>query len=205
MTTSFQLDATLEFAARTGSIMECAPQRPVLDMPLTLPSSGDDGLILLPEGEDWSTLNHRSRAAQCRRALRTRAPFVLADLLALTLSALIAQATMWLVYPPAAAFLGPAAPFALFPLIAAYGLSALYSEIWVHPVIEFRQLTHVSTLGLLAAAVGGSLAWPFPLWCAAAWIATVILVPLFRTVQAARWRTSRACCWRRRAAGSGRS
>ncbi len=188
MTTSFQLDATLEFAARTGTMRESVTDRvtaPPLAEPimrLAPPVAADDGLILDWDAADRSTLNCASIGAQCRRALRMRAPFVLADVLALMLSAVMAQGAMWLVYPPAAACLGPAAALAMLPLIVAYGLSALYSEIWVHPVIEFRQLTHVSTVGLLAAALGGMLAWPFPLWCAAAWVGTVIMVPLFRTV-----------------------
>src|SRR5258706_6180424 len=165
MTTSFQLDATLEFAARTGTVRESVPDRvtaPPLAEPimrLAPPVAADDGLILDWDAADRSTLNCASIGAQCRRALRMRAPFVLADVLALMLSAMIAQGAMWLVYPAAAACLGPAAALALLPLIGAYGLSALYSGIWVHPVIEFRQPKHVSNVGFLAAAFGGMLSW----------------------------------------------
>jgi Undecaprenyl-phosphate galactose phosphotransferase WbaP len=202
MTTSFELDATLEFATRTGTMKEAtAPEwsatvaEPI--MPPTAPEAAvtatatataaaaateADGLICGWDAEDRSTLSAASIGVQCRRALRMRAPFLIADVLALVLAALIAQGAMWLIYPPAAACLGLAAPLALLPLIIAYGLSALYSEIWVHPVIEFRQLTHVSTVGLVAAAVGGTLAWPFPLWCVAAWMGTVVFVPLLRTL-----------------------
>src|SRR5689334_22875448 len=75
--------------------------------------------------EDWSTLNEASVATQFRRAVRTRAPFLLADLLALVLSSVAAQGMMWLVYPPAAQALGPLAPVALFPLVIVFWLSEL--------------------------------------------------------------------------------
>ena len=52
----------------------------------------------------------------------------------------------------------------LLPLILAYGLSDLYSEIWAHPVIELRQLTHVNTIAMVAAAVAGLAAPPLSLW-----------------------------------------
>src|SRR5438876_523459 len=64
--------------------------------------------------EDWSTLNEASLARQLRRAVRTRAPFLVADLLALVLSSLAAQGLMWVIYPPAGQILGPMAPVALF-------------------------------------------------------------------------------------------
>jgi Undecaprenyl-phosphate galactose phosphotransferase WbaP len=181
MAIGFQLDAKHEFtvrgAARTSALSE-APQ--TLDAAIPLPAPLEQ--VVSYEGQDWSTLNEASLSRQWRRAMLMRAPFVLGDILALALAATLAQWTMRLLYPPAAASLGHAAPFALLPLILAYGLGALYSEIWVHPVIEFRQLTHITTLGMLAAAIGGSLAWPFPLWCAAAWLPAVLLVPLCRTV-----------------------
>jgi len=61
-------------------------------------------------------------------------------------------------------------------------MSDLYSEIWVHVVVEFRQLTRVNTIALIAAAAGGVLAHPIPVWCAAAYPAVIILVPCLRTI-----------------------
>jgi len=181
MAVGFQLDAKQEFTARGGGrVGALSGEADVVEPPLALPAAVEPAVLY--EGQDWSTLNELSLAAHWRRALVVRAPFVLADVTALVLAAMAAQWTMRLVYPPAAAHLGWVAPLALLPLIIAYGLGALYSEIWVHPAIEFRQLTHITTLGMLAAAVGGALAWPFPLWCVAAWVGALVLVPLFRTV-----------------------
>src|SRR5439155_25119189 len=81
-----------------------------------------------------------------------------------------------------AGHIGWVAALALLPLVLAYWMSDLYSQIWVHPVVELRQLTHVNTVGLIAAAAGGILAHPIPVWCAAAYPAVVVLVPLFRAV-----------------------
>ncbi len=134
------------------------------------------------DGESWTTPDSTALSMVFRRCVRTTAPFVIADLMALTLSGLIAQVMCSLWYPTAAQCVGSAAAVVLYPLIAAYWLSDLYSEIWVHPVIELRQLTHISTMGLLAAAAGGVLAGPFPVWCGLAWAGTVTLVPLLRTV-----------------------
>src|SRR4051812_24955576 len=129
MTTSFQLDATLEFATRTGTMKEAAAPEwsatvaePVMrlaapDAPATatatVTATEADGLIFGWDAEDRSTLSAASIGMQCRRALRMRAPFLIADVLALALAALVAQGTMCLIYPPAAACLGAAAPLAL--------------------------------------------------------------------------------------------
>jgi Undecaprenyl-phosphate galactose phosphotransferase WbaP len=76
----------------------------------------------------------------------------------------------------------------LLPLLAGYWLGGIYSEIWIHPAVEFRQLTHISTIMLLGALAGGALAGPYLIeWAAVAWAVTVILVPLLRNV-------ARACC-----------
>ena len=194
MSTSYGLNAGMELEVHK-SALRALPVRerpeagiglvasPIeIDRPVPSAAGTPAAAVSAFPSEDWSTLNEASVATQFRRAVRTRAPFLLADLLALVLSSVAAQGMMWLVYPPAAQALGPLAPVALFPLVVVFWLSELYSEIWVHPVIEFRQLSRVSTVCLLAAALGGAMAWPFPLWCVAAWMSTVVLVPLMRTV-----------------------
>ncbi len=117
-----------------------------------------------------------------RRSLRTLAPFLIADLIALMISGLLGQMLLWMVSPTMAGSLGWAAAIALWPLIPVYWLGGLYSEIWVHPVIELRQLSHSTTVALLAAAAGGMVAWPAPLWFLAAWCGAIILVPLCRVL-----------------------
>src|SRR5687767_10214196 len=87
-----------------------------------------------------------------RFTVRTVAPFVLADVLSLAIVAWAAQAAVRALWVDP----GLASPWwgtlALLPLMGGYWLSGIYSEIWIHPAIEFRQLTHVNTVGLLCAA-----------------------------------------------------
>jgi Undecaprenyl-phosphate galactose phosphotransferase WbaP len=70
----------------------------------------------------------------------------------------------------------------LLPLVVAYWVSGLYSEIWLHPVIELRQLTHLTSIVLLAAAGGGIVRPILLVWCLAAWPVALFFVPLFRAV-----------------------
>mgnify|MGYP001040011021 CR=1 FL=1 len=116
------------------------------------------------------------------RSLRTIAPIVLSDMLALSLSGCIAQLLMMVVLPEAAALVGWAAPLALLPMVLAYWLNDLYVEIWLHPVIELRQMTHLTTVGMISAMAAGMLIWPLPLWCLAAFLPATALVPLGRVV-----------------------
>ena len=122
-----------------------------------------------------------STVGAIRRELRTLAPFVISDVISLVLAGLVTYFVLLFVYPAAAQQVGRAAPLALLPLLVAYWLGGLYAEIWVHPVVEFRQFTHITTVCLLAAAAGGSLAWPFPIWCFVAWPVCATLVPMLRT------------------------
>src|SRR5665213_142121 len=115
-----------------------------------------------------------------RRVMRTTAPLLAADVLGLMLAGLVARAALLLALPDAGTALGWTAPVALLPVLFAYWLSDLYAEVWVHPVVELRQLTHLTSIGLLAAALGGLLAPGLPIWCLAVWPVAVVLVPLFR-------------------------
>ncbi|HEY8666894.1 MAG TPA: undecaprenyl-phosphate galactose phosphotransferase WbaP [Tepidisphaeraceae bacterium] len=137
---------------------------------------------LLMESDGQTVPDSQALAKVFWRSVRTMAPIILADVLGLALAGLFAQGLLHWIHPEAVRNAGWAMPLALLPLIAAYWLNDLYSQIWVHPVIEFRQLTHVNTVGLMAAAAGGILAPPLPLWCLAAWPAAVALVPMLRTI-----------------------
>jgi Undecaprenyl-phosphate galactose phosphotransferase WbaP len=132
----------------------------------------------LGTGSEWTHL---------RRSLRTAAPLVFADAVALILAGVLAQLAIGKLYPSAAPYLGGLAAVALLPLMAAYWLSDLYSEVWVHPVVEFRQLTRITSVVLVAAAIGALSAPPLPLWCGLAGLGAAVLVPLARTV-------ARHCC-----------
>jgi Undecaprenyl-phosphate galactose phosphotransferase WbaP len=119
-----------------------------------------------------------------RRALRTSLPLVLADGVGLSLAGLVACAALGAVASPAVAPAPWAAVAALSPLIVVFWLAGLYSEIWVHPVIEFRQLTRVGAAAALGAAAGAAAAgaWGVSLWYLLAWPVLACVVPLLRTV-----------------------
>ncbi len=125
------------------------------------------------------------------RAIRTTAPIVIADVVGLALAGIIAESlTRWLVGVQGPLH-GWGAPIVMLPLLAAYWLTQLYSEIWIHPVMELRQITQITTLAMLAAGIGAMVSWPLGIWCFFAWAAVVSLVPMLRTV-------ARAVCSQRR-------
>ncbi len=116
------------------------------------------------------------------RVTRTMGPILVADIVAAILTALFARTVLAFFFGASAS--AWAAPLALLPLFIAWWLGGLYSQIWVHPAVELKQLTHVTTVVLLSAMAGGLVtqSWPLALWCLAAWPAAVALVPLMRNV-----------------------
>jgi Undecaprenyl-phosphate galactose phosphotransferase WbaP len=143
-----------------------------------------DGIALRHDA--WSSTDSAALGVTFRRAARTVGPFVAVDAVMLSFSALIAHGLMLALLPGAAVYVGSAAPVAMLPLLMTYWLTGLYSEIWVHPVVELRQLAHATTIGMFAGAMVGLLIWPFPIWCLVAWAMAVVLVPLGR-VSIRRW------------------
>lgn len=156
---------------------------PLVDMPVCREEVSENETCSVPDSTD-------SRIVQ-RRTVRTVAPYLISDMLALVVCGLFAHGVLWLTYPAAAAQMRWISPVALLPLMVIYAIGGLYSEIWVHPIIELRHLSHLNTIALFAAAAGGMMAPPFPLWCAAAWMAVLCLVPVCRAVM-------RHLCARRR-------
>jgi Undecaprenyl-phosphate galactose phosphotransferase WbaP len=137
---------------------------------------------LLDEGSGNSIPGSAAFAAICRRSVLMTLPIVVADLLALCAATWFAHGALHLLLPSGAAAVGWTAPLALTPIIFGFWVSGLYTEIWVHPAVELRQMTHLTTLVLLAAAAGSLLAAPMTLWCVAAWMIAVVLAPLLRTI-----------------------
>jgi Undecaprenyl-phosphate galactose phosphotransferase WbaP len=119
--------------------------------------------------------------AVARRSVATVLPVVCADAFALVACAVLVQlATYFLHDAPRPLLLGPAAA-SLLPLIIAYCLCGLYGEIWLHSVLELRQLTLVSTLSLAAAGVGAMMmGLASPIWLAVALLLVLAAVPLCR-------------------------
>jgi Undecaprenyl-phosphate galactose phosphotransferase WbaP len=117
------------------------------------------------------------------RSFRTVGPLLAGDLLALTCTGFFAQWVVGLVQGLGIHPLAWALSATLFPLVIAYWVSGLYSEIWLHPVIELRQLTHLTSIVLLAAAAAGGIVKPaLSVWYVAAWPAALFFVPLFRAI-----------------------
>jgi len=130
-------------------------------------------------------------SAVVRNSFLTIAPFVLSDMISLALAGLGAHAVLGWLYPEVAASAASLAVVSLFPLLLGYWLSGIYSEIWIHPAIEFRQLTHVSTMAMIAVMTVGIVAPPLAVWASVAWMSSVVIVPLLRTI-------ARACCVKRK-------
>jgi len=120
--------------------------------------------------------------ASASRTLVTVLPVVLADVCALLICAAAVQLSMHFLFGGTHSIIS-FATLALLPLIVAYWLSGLYSEIWLHSVLELRQLTHVSTVSLAAAAVGAMMTnVSSPLWHAFALVFVLFAVPISRRI-----------------------
>src|SRR5688572_17134905 len=136
----------------------------------------------------------RSLLPVVRSSLCTLCPFVAADALSLLLCGWIAQLAVEAISLPLS--LSPlSAAFAMLPLLVGYWLSGIYGEIWIHPAVEFRQLTHVNTIAMLCACGPAMIVSPnLAIWLLAAWASAVVVVPLLRNL-------ARAACVNRRGWG----
>jgi Undecaprenyl-phosphate galactose phosphotransferase WbaP len=135
---------------------------------------------------------HLARSRQLviiQQAFKTIAPLIAADIIGLAVTGAGSTLLLWLANHHSLAILRPVG-IVLLLLPIAYWLCGLYSAVGINPVLELRQLIQINTIGFLAAAVGGILAPPLPLWCLAAWVLSVGLVPYCRAT------TRRWCCRR---------
>lgn len=139
--------------------------------------------ITPPASAAWTTV--------LKRSIATLLPIALTDAVALIACGAVVQLSMQFLYAEPRPLLG-APTFALLPLIIAYWLSGLYSEIWLHSVLELRQMTYVSTVSITAAAVGGMMTGlSFPIWWAFALLLVLVAVPICRRI-IRRWCARRA-------------
>ncbi|MGN6507376.1 MAG: exopolysaccharide biosynthesis polyprenyl glycosylphosphotransferase [Tepidisphaeraceae bacterium] len=120
--------------------------------------------------------------ASAKRSLVTVGSFLASDAIALMGIALIADAVCSHIYPAGAFPTGWAAVFGLLPLLIAYAIYGLYTETWLHPVVESRWLSKVTTVAMLGMALCAFLSRPMAVWLMLAWLPAVVLVPLFRTI-----------------------
>jgi Undecaprenyl-phosphate galactose phosphotransferase WbaP len=116
------------------------------------------------------------------RTIKTLAPLLLSDVMGLILCGYAAMCVARILFPEVAAHYERFAPFALLPLIAVYGIAGLYTEIWVHPILELRTFSHLNTVALLAAAAGSFTSPAIALWFAVAWVFVMGIVPMFRSL-----------------------
>lgn len=128
------------------------------------------------------------------QGVRTTAPILASDLIAVAGSGILAACAVHLIKPQAPVLLeSMGVVLALLPL--AYWMCGLYAPVGASPILELRHLIQINSLGFIAAAVGGILAPPLPMWCLGAWVASVGLVPLLRSI--VRRQCARADWWGR--------
>jgi Undecaprenyl-phosphate galactose phosphotransferase WbaP len=113
------------------------------------------------------------------RFVKNTAPQLASDAISLVISGIVAEIAIRVTSRGEALHWQFAAVAAL-PLICAYWLGGLYSGIGVHPVTELREVFQFNTIAFGAAAIGTLFLPPVPLWCFAAWLASIALVPLAR-------------------------
>lgn len=114
------------------------------------------------------------------RQVRNIAPLLAGDLASMLASGLIAQSIVAMAVRSEVPLPWGLASVILFPLVFAYWLAGLYSGIGVHPVKEIRQIFQLNTISLSAAAIGAMSVSFLPLWCGAAWLTSIVLIPLVR-------------------------
>lgn len=114
------------------------------------------------------------------RKARNIAPLLAGDLMSMLLSGLIAQSIVRVVTHVDGPMSWGLAAVILFPLVLAYALAGQYAGIGVHPVKEIRQIFQLNTIALTAGAIGGVSISLLPFWCGAAWLISIVLVPLTR-------------------------
>ncbi len=132
------------------------------------------------EDATWA-LPQESFKADLRRTLRTVGPFVLGDLLALLASGAIALGMLSVVWHSTWSAVHVTGPVSLAVLMLTYLIGGLYQEMWVHPVVELRQIVRLNSAILAAAAAAGGFYHPlFAAWCALTWITAFLAVPMSR-------------------------
>jgi Undecaprenyl-phosphate galactose phosphotransferase WbaP len=130
----------------------------------------------------WALPDSVSPQQAFRRGLRTAGPFLLMDVTSLLIAALGATLVVRLISPSTYQSIGWTAPAAIALLVVFYWLGSLYTEVWIHPVVEMRQIIALNSVILLATAVGGLQSPALIMWCGITWLASFVLVPLSRVV-----------------------
>jgi Undecaprenyl-phosphate galactose phosphotransferase WbaP len=127
-----------------------------------------------------STPDGATFARHLNQSIKTAGPLLAADVIAVGLAGLLAQACIALLHPGAQPVAGTVVTLATIPIVLGYWLIGLYSEVWVHPALELRQTTLVTTIVTLAAGFASHWATPAAPWLVIAWVIAVPAVPLAR-------------------------
>ena len=127
-----------------------------------------------------STPDRATFSRHFNQSVKTAAPLFAADIIALAFAGLLAQACLALLQPDAPPLAASVMIFALVPIVLGYWLIGLYSEVWVHPAMELRQTTLVTTVVALAAGFAFRWATPTAPWLLIAWAMALPAVPLAR-------------------------
>ena len=108
------------------------------------------------EGETKSAPHITNRWTVLVRDINTVGPFMMADVLSLACSGLMSYTVLRLFGVVGMEKLFATAPVMLFPLLLVYIYAGLYTEIWIHPILELRSLAHINGLCIVCAAAGVS-------------------------------------------------
>lgn len=121
------------------------------------------------------------------QTFKCSAPLLAADLVALLMCGLLSAILVWPLYSHVLAIAQPMAVI-LGLVLLAYWICGLYSAMGVSPVLELKQIIQINSIAFVAAAVGGAVSPPIPLWCLGCCVLACGLVPFWRA-NARRW-----CC-----------
>ncbi len=130
----------------------------------------------------WALPDSASSSEVLRRSLKTAGPFFISDVLALLLAGGISALAVLLLFPQTFTAIAWTAPTVLALLLISYWLGGLYCEVWLHPVVELREIVGINTVVFVATAVGGLRFPPLVTWCALGWLQTFVYVPMLRVL-----------------------
>lgn len=181
MTNGFPNDAAIDFDALEDDFDGGAAD-PISNGTLGL---GETGKLLLSaalEEPRWSLPDATSVFDAVGRSAKTAGPFVLMDLLSLFIAGFAGLVFVRWISPLTYLSVCWAAPGALALLLLSYWAGSLYTEVWIHPVVEMRQIIALNTVIFAATAAGNLRSRELLIWCAIAWTGAFVLVPLLRVV-----------------------
>jgi Undecaprenyl-phosphate galactose phosphotransferase WbaP len=182
MTTGHPNDAAIDFDDMDHSFEDAPVANRDSIGRLGLGASSRSYLSAALQEPRWALPDSASPAEIFRTSLRTAGPFFISDLLGLLIAGALAALAVRFIFPTTFAAIAFTAPAAVALLLTTYWLGGLYSEVWIHPVVELRQIIAINTVVFVAAAAGGLTSPPLLMWCGLSWLQTFVFVPLLRVL-----------------------